>query len=71
MGELFSPLIPKFNFNFKNKKHHEEKNHRVEKEHTINKLGIIEDTWKLYTIHKNNEYKQEQQSKKLMLLIKA
>lgn len=55
IAELFSPFLPTFKIDFLKHKKAEEIDKNRDKEHKINKLIIIEDTWKLYTIHKKTK----------------
>lgn len=55
LGELFSPFIPSFKIEYLKKKGKENIDKSRDKDHLINKLAVIEDTWKLYTIHKKTK----------------
>lgn len=54
LASLFSPFKPSFNLNISKKKGKEDTSER-DNQHLIAKLNIVEDTWKLYTVHKKTK----------------
>lgn len=55
IGELFSPLIPNFSLKFSQKNHADSIDKERENKYQLAKLMVVEDTWKLYTIHKKTK----------------